>query len=74
MKKGHIPKTIAKGFFLLGCGSIIFSLPHFITGKYEYGQSPENICPAHEECENVERSDDQKWMRISLLHEKLIWY
>jgi hypothetical protein len=40
LAKGHIPRVIACGFLLLGIGSITFSLPHFITGDYEFGDSP----------------------------------
>ena len=47
--KGHIPRVIGIGF-LLGLGSVTFTLPHFITGKYEYGNAPDNTCPAFEEC------------------------
>ena len=28
------PRYISLGLFLMGCGSFLFSLPHFITGRY----------------------------------------
>lgn len=36
--QGSKPRWLACGMFLLGCGSLTFTIPHFATGTYEYGQ------------------------------------
>lgn len=33
---GHKPRWVAGGMFVLGLGSIIFALPHFLVENYEY--------------------------------------
>lgn len=38
-ERGHKPRWLAFSAFMLGLGSLIFSLPHFSSGKYEYGGS-----------------------------------
>lgn len=36
-ERGHKPRWLAFSAFMLGLGSLIFSLPHFSSGKYQYG-------------------------------------
>lgn len=36
-ERGHKPQWLAFSAFMLGLGSLIFSLPHFSSGKYHYG-------------------------------------
>ena len=43
--KGHRPFWVALGLVVKGCGSLLFTLPHFIGGNYEYGQAlRDNLC------------------------------
>lgn len=36
-ERGHKPRWLAFSAFMLGLGSLVFSLPHFSSGKYHYG-------------------------------------
>lgn len=40
-ERGHKPRWLALSAFMLGLGSLIFSLPHFSSGKYRYGAKVE---------------------------------
>jgi len=63
--KGHIPRVITIGFFTLGCGSVLFALPHFLTGDYEYSSGDiKDLCDDPEDCveseskEKVRKTDE----------------
>ncbi|NXK00478.1 SO4C1 protein, partial [Corythaixoides concolor] len=43
-ERGHKPRWLAFSAFMLGLGSLVFSLPHFISGKYHYGAKLEDTC------------------------------
>ncbi|NXI94219.1 SO4C1 protein, partial [Psophia crepitans] len=43
-ERGHKPRWLAFSAFMLGLGSLIFSLPHFSSGKYQYGPKLEDTC------------------------------
>ncbi|XP_053911716.1 solute carrier organic anion transporter family member 4C1-like [Cuculus canorus] len=43
-ERGHKPRWLAFSAFLLGLGSLIFSLPHFISGKYHFGAKLDDTC------------------------------
>ncbi|NXK10929.1 SO4C1 protein, partial [Herpetotheres cachinnans] len=43
-ERGHKPRWLAFSAFMLGLGSLIFSLPHFSSGKYHYGTKLEDTC------------------------------
>lgn len=36
-ERGHKPRWLAFSAFMLGLGSLTFSLPHFSSGKYHFG-------------------------------------
>uniref|UniRef100_A0A8C5IBV6 Solute carrier organic anion transporter family member n=1 Tax=Junco hyemalis TaxID=40217 RepID=A0A8C5IBV6_JUNHY len=40
-ERGHKPRWLAFSAFMLGLGSLVFSLPHFSSGKYQYGSKIE---------------------------------
>ncbi|XP_072216184.1 solute carrier organic anion transporter family member 4C1 [Excalfactoria chinensis] len=40
----HKPRCLAFSAFMLGLGSLVFSLPHFGSGKYHYGAKVEDTC------------------------------
>ncbi|XP_049652293.1 solute carrier organic anion transporter family member 4C1 isoform X2 [Accipiter gentilis] len=42
-ERGHKPQWLAFSAFMLGLGSLTFSLPHFSSGKYHYGAKLEGI-------------------------------
>ncbi|NXC39499.1 SO4C1 protein, partial [Penelope pileata] len=43
-ERGHKPRWLAFSAFVLGLGSLVFSLPHFSSGKYHYGAKLEDTC------------------------------
>ncbi|NWI84515.1 SO4C1 protein, partial [Pitta sordida] len=43
-ERGHKPRWLAFSAFMLGLGSLTFSLPHFTSGKYRYGDKLEDTC------------------------------
>ncbi|KAI6058311.1 Solute carrier organic anion transporter family member 4C1 [Aix galericulata] len=43
-ERGHKPRWLAFSAFMLGLGSLIFSLPHFSSGKYQFGAKREDTC------------------------------
>ncbi|NXG57587.1 SO4C1 protein, partial [Hemiprocne comata] len=43
-ESGHKPRWLAFSAFMLGLGSLTFSLPHFSSGKYHYGTKIEDTC------------------------------
>ncbi|NXY71031.1 SO4C1 protein, partial [Glareola pratincola] len=43
-ERGHKPRWLAFSAFMLGLGSLTFSLPHFTSGKYQYGAKLEDTC------------------------------
>ncbi|OBS57128.1 hypothetical protein A6R68_11748, partial [Neotoma lepida] len=36
-ERGHKPRWLAFASFMIGLGALVFSLPHFFSGKYELG-------------------------------------
>ncbi|XP_030049280.1 solute carrier organic anion transporter family member 4C1 [Microcaecilia unicolor] len=43
-QRGHKPRWLAFSAFMIGLGAIIFSLPHFTGGLYEYGSEFKETC------------------------------
>ncbi|XP_069748469.1 solute carrier organic anion transporter family member 4C1-like isoform X2 [Narcine bancroftii] len=43
-QKGHKPRWLAFSAFMLGLGSLVFALPHFSSGLYNYGVQIRDIC------------------------------
>ncbi|XP_052556971.1 solute carrier organic anion transporter family member 4C1 isoform X2 [Tympanuchus pallidicinctus] len=43
-ERGHKPRWLAFSAFMLGLGSLVFSLPHFSSGKYHHGAKLEDTC------------------------------
>ena len=41
---GRKPRWLGFGIMILGSGSILFALPHFMTGLYEYESSRDHRC------------------------------
>ncbi|XP_042311154.1 solute carrier organic anion transporter family member 4C1 [Sceloporus undulatus] len=44
-ERGHKPRWLAMASFLIALGSLVFSLPHFTSGIYTYGDKIEDTCP-----------------------------
>ncbi|KAL6088862.1 hypothetical protein STEG23_022685 [Scotinomys teguina] len=45
-ERGHKPRWLAFASFMIGLGALVFSLPHFFSGKYELGSILEDTCLA----------------------------
>ncbi|GCC30041.1 solute carrier organic anion transporter family member 4C1-like [Chiloscyllium punctatum] len=43
-QKGHKPRWLAFSSFMLGLGSLVFCLPHFTSGLYNYGAQIRDTC------------------------------
>ncbi|XP_064620771.1 solute carrier organic anion transporter family member 4A1-like [Lineus longissimus] len=41
---GHKPRWLATACLIMGVGSCVMFLPHFITGPYEFSQDAGNLC------------------------------
>ncbi|KAJ7335736.1 hypothetical protein JRQ81_013677 [Phrynocephalus forsythii] len=44
-ERGHKPRWLAFASFLIAAGSLVFSLPHFTSGAYTYGEKLDDVCP-----------------------------
>ncbi|XP_007940688.1 solute carrier organic anion transporter family member 4C1 [Orycteropus afer afer] len=45
-ERGHKPRWLAFASFMIGLGALVFSLPHFFSGKYQLGSIFEDTCLA----------------------------
>ncbi|ERE83557.1 solute carrier organic anion transporter family member 4C1-like protein [Cricetulus griseus] len=43
-ERGHKPRWLAFAAFMIGLGALVFSLPHFFSGRYELGSLFEDTC------------------------------
>ncbi|XP_074850293.1 solute carrier organic anion transporter family member 4C1-like [Carettochelys insculpta] len=43
-ERGHKPRWLAFSSFMIGLGSLVFALPHFAGGIYQYGSKLEDTC------------------------------
>ncbi|XP_077318460.1 solute carrier organic anion transporter family member 4C1 [Lithobates pipiens] len=43
-QRGHKPRWLAFSAFMIGLGSIVFSIPHFTTSSYQYGNRYNDFC------------------------------
>ena len=42
--RGHKPLWIGWGVFIMGIGSLVFTLPHFLAPPYTFGKEEQNLC------------------------------
>ncbi|CAH2297106.1 solute carrier organic anion transporter family member 4C1 [Pelobates cultripes] len=43
-QRGHKPRWLAFSAFMIGLGALVFSLPHFASGSYEFGSKFNEEC------------------------------
>ncbi|KAM3940652.1 solute carrier organic anion transporter family member 4C1-like [Leptodactylus fuscus] len=43
-QRGHKPRWLAFSALMIGAGAIVFSVPHFTTGRYQYGNRYNDFC------------------------------
>ncbi|XP_016160591.1 PREDICTED: solute carrier organic anion transporter family member 4C1 isoform X3 [Ficedula albicollis] len=77
-ERGHKPRWLAFSAFMLGVGSLVFSLPHFSSGKYQYGGKIEDTCPtaettfANATCSASTNSSLHKYLYVFILGQLLL--
>ncbi|NWR99777.1 SO4C1 protein, partial [Motacilla alba] len=77
-ERGHKPRWLAFSAFMLGLGSLVFSLPHFSSGKYQYGSKIEDICQtaettfANATCSASTNSSLRKYLYVFILGQLLL--
>ncbi|NXE64180.1 SO4C1 protein, partial [Calcarius ornatus] len=77
-ERGHKPRWLAFSAFMLGLGSLVFSLPHFSSGKYQYGRKIEDTCQTAEAtfvnatCSASTNSPLRKYLYVFILGQLLL--
>ncbi|NXL24034.1 SO4C1 protein, partial [Setophaga kirtlandii] len=77
-ERGHKPRWLAFSAFMLGLGSLVFSLPHFSSGKYQYGGKIEDTCQtagttfANATCSTSTNSPLRKYLYVFILGQLLL--
>ncbi|NXO79367.1 SO4C1 protein, partial [Sitta europaea] len=77
-ERGHKPRWLAFSAFMLGLGSLVFSLPHFSSGKYQYGSKLEDTCQtagttfANATCSASTDSSLHKYLYVFILGQLLL--
>ncbi|NXH97731.1 SO4C1 protein, partial [Pachycephala philippinensis] len=77
-ERGHKPRWLAFSAFMLGLGSLVFSLPHFSSGKYQYGSKLEDTCQtaettfANATCSASTNSSLHKYLYVFILGQLLL--
>ncbi|NXE94254.1 SO4C1 protein, partial [Menura novaehollandiae] len=77
-ERGHKPRWLAFSAFMLGLGSLIFSLPHFSSGKYQYGAKVEDTCQtaettfANATCNTSKQSSLHNYLYVFILAQLLL--
>uniref|UniRef100_A0A8B9NL02 Kazal-like domain-containing protein n=1 Tax=Accipiter nisus TaxID=211598 RepID=A0A8B9NL02_9AVES len=71
-ERGHKPQWLAFSAFMLGLGSLIFSLPHFSSGKYHYGAKLEGTSSTNFTCSASTKSSLPNYLYVFILGQLLL--
>ncbi|NWT97156.1 SO4C1 protein, partial [Urocynchramus pylzowi] len=77
-ERGHKPRWLAFSAFMLGLGSLVFSIPHFSSGQYQYGSKIEDTCQtaatafANATCSASTNSSLRKYLYVFILGQLLL--
>ncbi|XP_062369850.1 solute carrier organic anion transporter family member 4C1 [Cinclus cinclus] len=77
-ERGHKPRWLAFSAFMLGLGSLVYSLPHFSSGSYQYGGKIEDTCQnaeitfANATCSASTNSSLHKYLYVFILGQLLL--
>ncbi|XP_069736525.1 solute carrier organic anion transporter family member 4C1 [Phaenicophaeus curvirostris] len=77
-ERGHKPRWLAFSAFMLALGSLIFSLPHFSSGKYHFGAKLEDTCQipgtssTNFTCSASSKSSLHKYLPVFMLGQLLL--
>lgn len=75
--KCHKGRVIASGMVLVGIGSIVLVLPHFLAGRYIAGERRSNLCSTNElpsTCSTETSADNALWYYILLASQIFIGF
>ncbi|XP_063820142.1 solute carrier organic anion transporter family member 4C1 [Pseudophryne corroboree] len=64
-QRGHKPRWLAFSAIMIGLGAIVFSLPHFTSGRYEFGNKYNDFCAASGNSSNTELCTGKKKSYLS---------
>ncbi|KAM9330944.1 solute carrier organic anion transporter family member 4C1 [Gastrophryne carolinensis] len=56
-QRGHKPRWLAFSALMIGTGAIVFSIPHFTSGTYQFGNRYNDFCEASGNSSNVDCTD-----------------
>ncbi|XP_053555703.1 solute carrier organic anion transporter family member 4C1-like [Bombina bombina] len=77
-QRGHKPRWLAFAALMIGLGSIVFSLPHFTSGSYQYGSKNRDFCEISgsnstgAECVNKQGSSLSNYLYVFILAQLLM--
>ncbi|XP_024052380.1 solute carrier organic anion transporter family member 4C1-like [Terrapene carolina triunguis] len=77
-ERGHKPRWLAFSSFMIGLGSLVFALPHFAGGIYQYGSKLEDTCQisgtsnANFTCNTSKESSLSNYLYVFILAQLLL--
>uniref|UniRef100_A0A672TQC0 Solute carrier organic anion transporter family member n=1 Tax=Strigops habroptila TaxID=2489341 RepID=A0A672TQC0_STRHB len=71
-ERGHKPRWLAFSAFMLGLGSLTFSLPHFSSGKYHFGTKLEGTRSANFTCSASAMSSLSNYLYVFILGQLML--
>ncbi|XP_067425009.1 solute carrier organic anion transporter family member 4C1-like [Emydura macquarii macquarii] len=77
-ERGHKPRWLAFSSFMIGLGSLVFALPHFAGGIYQYGSKLEDTCQvagannANFTCNTSNKSSLSNYLYVFILAQLLL--
>uniref|UniRef100_A0A8C8VKP4 Solute carrier organic anion transporter family member n=1 Tax=Pelusios castaneus TaxID=367368 RepID=A0A8C8VKP4_9SAUR len=77
-ERGHKPRWLAFSSFMIGLGSLVFALPHFAGGIYQYGSKLEDTCEvagannANFTCNTSNKSSLSNYLYVFILAQLLL--
>ncbi|XP_065406321.1 solute carrier organic anion transporter family member 4C1 isoform X1 [Chrysemys picta bellii] len=77
-ERGHKPRWLAFSSFMIGLGSLVFALPHFAAGIYQYGSKLEDTCQvsgtsnANFTCNTSKESSLSNYLYVFILAQLLL--
>ncbi|KAM9138092.1 solute carrier organic anion transporter family member 4C1 isoform 1-T1 [Pangshura tecta] len=77
-ERGHKPRWLAFSSFMIGLGSLVFALPHFAGGIYQFGSKIEDTCQvsgtssANFTCNTSKESSLSNYLYVFILAQLLL--
>ncbi|XP_036603815.1 solute carrier organic anion transporter family member 4C1-like [Trichosurus vulpecula] len=74
-ERGHKPRWLAFASFMIGLGSLVFSLPHFTSGKYQLASEFKDTCPEtriNSTCQHYITSSLSNYLYVFILGQMLL--